>query len=73
MYEDSKRIGDGLKMKNEEKLTSQDADQEREYEELEENQASVIKKLQEQHSELKNNLETLRWQKQNLKEETEAL
>ena len=24
MYEDSKRIGDGLKMKNEEKLTSQD-------------------------------------------------
>ena len=35
MYEDSKRIGDGLKMKNEEKLTSQDADQEREYLELE--------------------------------------
>ena len=47
MYEDSKRIGDGLKMKNEEKLTSQDQDQEREYTELEVKQASVIKKLQE--------------------------
>lgn len=45
MYEDSKRVGDGLKMKNEEKLTSQDADQEMEYRELEGKQANVLKKL----------------------------
>ena len=31
MYEESKKNGDGLKMKNEEKLTSQDYDQDQEY------------------------------------------
>ena len=61
MYEESKKNGDGLKMKNEEKLTSQDNDQEKEYQDLEEKHKQVLQKLHESKAELKTNKTTLKW------------
>ena len=45
MYEESKKNGDGLKMKNEEKLTSQDYAQDQEYQDLEDKHKQVLQKL----------------------------
>ena len=61
MYEESKKNGDGLKMKNEEKLTSQDNDQDTEYKDLEDKHKQVLQKLQESCAELKTNKTTLEW------------
>lgn len=61
-YETSKRSGDFLKMKNEEKLTSQEQDQNQEVSSLKQDQISEIEKLDKVISELKSNLVTLKWQ-----------
>jgi len=60
-YEKSKRYGDSLKMKNEEKLTSQETDQTEEIKKISELQADEITKLDKVISELKSNLVTLKW------------
>lgn len=61
-YEKSKRYGDSLKMKNEEKLTSQENDQNEEIAKIKEEQVEKITKLEKVISELKSNLVTLKWQ-----------
>ena len=60
-YEKSKRYGDSLKMKNEEKLTSQETDQTEEIENIKKLQVEEISKLEKVISELKSNLVTLKW------------
>lgn len=71
-YEASKRETDGLRMINEEKLTMQEEEQKNEIDQMEEKQMKEIKQLEQIISELKTDMETLKWQKDRLKKEREV-
>lgn len=73
MYEDSKKVADDLKMKNEEKLTSQEQDQLHEITELTREQTNVIDGYDKQISELKNNIERERYHKNKIRTEIKEL
>lgn len=65
-YEDSKKISDDLKMKNEEKLTSQETDQLQEIKELNEEHKDVVNKFKDQISELNSNIERQKYHRKKI-------
>ena len=73
MYEDSKKVADDLKMKNEEKLTSQEKDQLHEITELTEEQDKVIKAHIDEIGEQKNMIEREKYHQNKISAEIEEL
>lgn len=73
LYEGSKKVADDLKMKNEEKLTSQEQDQLFEITELNNEHKEVIDKHTKQISELKNNIEREKYHKKKIETEISEL
>ena len=68
-YEKSKKESEQLKMINEEKLQMQEEEHNDEVAAIEARQTNEGKQLQQVINELKNDMETLRWQKERLKNE----
>ena len=68
-YEASKRESDQLKMNNEEKLTMQEEEQNDEIARYGQKRSTEINQLEAVINELKNDMETLRWQKERLEKE----
>ena len=66
-------MSDDLKMKNEEKLTSQEMDQQQEIKELNEDHKAVVDKYTIQISELKNNIERQKYHKKKIHAEIKEL
>jgi len=73
MYEDSKKVADDLKMKNEEKLTSQEQDQLFEISELTNLHKEVMEKYGRQINELKSDIETQKCHQRKVVKETKEL
>lgn len=72
-YEDSKKVADDLKMKNEEKLTSQEQDQLEEITDLTRRNETEVEGYDKTISELKNQIEKQRYHKNKIKAEKEDM